>query len=49
MSKQEFQKVTCQELCEIKLPAPLSKKTCSKDIYCSSRIGCHASEVVFDS
>lgn len=39
VSKKEFQKVICEELCGMKLPASPSKKTCSKDTYYSSRIG----------
>lgn len=47
-SKQEFQKVTCEKLCEMKPPASPSKKTYSKDTFYSSRIGDYATEVIFD-
>lgn len=47
MSKQEFQKVTCEELCEMKPPASPSKKTYSKDTFYCSRIGDYATKVIF--
>lgn len=44
LSGREFQTVTCEE--RVKPPATPLKKTCSRDTCYSSRVGCHASEMM---